>query len=161
MIKSPDVYCTRTDTLGEPARARCIFFSYWSYGSPQGPKWKPIKSDIFHVHLHHRGCYGCCDTFTETWFHPPTLFPEIVSETKICKKKKTVLQRRGSPLHENLLVKLDWLNSRRANHNQPTGQGRVVEVRPFRNWLLSITDKEQIRGVKLLSNFHLSAPLTW
>lgn len=53
MINSRDVYCTWTDPLVEPSHTHTLcIFSDWSYGSPRGLKWKPIKSDIFHFHLH-------------------------------------------------------------------------------------------------------------
>lgn len=42
------------------AHTRCIFFFDWSYGSPPGPRWKPITLDISHIHLHQgRFTHGC------------------------------------------------------------------------------------------------------
>lgn len=38
--------------LNHLTHTHTLFFSDWSYGSPRGLKWKPIKSDIFHFHLH-------------------------------------------------------------------------------------------------------------
>ncbi len=71
--------CTWTDIVVEPAHTLSVFCD-WSYGLPSGLKWKPIKLNIFHFHLHQArrtcGCYGCSDTrtFTETWFSPPHFF---------------------------------------------------------------------------------------
>lgn len=97
MIKSPDVYCTRTDTLGEPARARCIFFSIEAMDRLKALNENPLNRTFFTSTCITAGVTGVVTLSQKHDFTPPTLFPEIVSETKICKKKNSTSEK-GFPL---------------------------------------------------------------
>lgn len=46
-----EMYTVHELILGLNQHIHAVFLD-WSYRSPRGLKWKPIKSDIFHFHLH-------------------------------------------------------------------------------------------------------------